>query len=84
MRVKIGAQWYSSNDQPICIQVSKGEQRQIAEMDRTVAVHGKYAVFPNAGTRTPEQMLQWMDEPPEGRAPSATASVVQESEERAA
>ena len=60
MRVKVGDRWYSSDEQPICIQVSKGEQRQIAEMDRSIAKHGKYAIFPNADKTTAEEKLEWM------------------------
>lgn len=48
MRVRIGDQWYSTKDQPICIQLSELEQQQIAAMDRSVAPQGKYAVFPRA------------------------------------
>lgn len=60
MRVKIDGKWYSSYDQPICIQVSEGEQRQIAEIDRAVAKNGKYAVFPSADKRTSGEMRDWM------------------------
>jgi len=60
MRVKVGDRWYSSDEQPICIQVSEGEQRQIEDMDRSVATHGKYAVFPDADKTTAEEKLGWL------------------------
>ena len=60
MRVKVGDCWYSSDEQPICIQVSDGEQRQIANMDRSVATNGKYAIFPNPEKTTVEEKLEWM------------------------
>lgn len=64
MKVKIGNKWYDSNDEPICIQVSEGEQKQIGEMDRSVAKKGRYAIFPNAQNWTQEQMIEWMNEKP--------------------
>ena len=60
MRVKINDVWYDSKNQSICIKISDGEQKQIAEMDRSVATQGKYAVFPNAESMTREEMLEWM------------------------
>lgn len=60
MRVKVGDQWYSSDEQPICIQVSEGEQQQIADMDRSVAPNGKYAVFPDAVSIDSDWMREWM------------------------
>lgn len=60
MRVKIGDTWFDSNDQPICIQVSEGEQKQIASIDRSVAPKGKYAIFPNASDWTEERMREWL------------------------
>ncbi len=62
MRVKIGFTWYDSNEQPICIQVSEGEQSQIADLDRSIARNGKYAVFPNTEEMSTEEMLSWMKE----------------------
>ena len=47
MRVKINDIWYDSKNQPICVQISDSEQKQIAEMDRSIATQGKYAVFPD-------------------------------------
>ncbi|SDJ89360.1 hypothetical protein [Billgrantia gudaonensis] len=61
MRVKIGNQWHDSRDEPICIQVSEGEQLQIAQMDRTVAKNGKFAVFPEDWTT--HQAIDWMRDP---------------------
>ncbi|WP_280570664.1 hypothetical protein [Chromohalobacter sp. 296-RDG] len=58
MRVKIGNQWHDSNDEPICIQVSEGEQKQIASIDRSVAPNGIYAIFPDNWRR--QAMLDWM------------------------
>jgi len=60
MRVKIGSTWYSSDDQPLCVEVSEGEQRQIADMDRSVATHGRYAAFPDGWSV--EQARQWIQE----------------------
>lgn len=60
MKVKIGSVWHDSNEEPICIQISKGEQQQIADIDRSVATNGKYAIFPGDWTR--EEMLTWMRE----------------------
>lgn len=61
MRVKIGNTWYNSDDQPICIQVSEGEQRQIAALDRSVASQGKYAKYDDKHI-TGEEILDWMSE----------------------
>ena len=58
MRVKIGNQWHDSEVEPICIQLSPVEQQQIAGMDRTVALNGKYAVFPSGWERS--QAIEWM------------------------
>ena len=60
MRVKVGDTWYDAKDQPICIQMSEGDQRNIANMDRAVATEGKYAIFPGAWG-TPDQMREWME-----------------------
>lgn len=60
MKVKIGDTWYGSNEQPICIQVSEIEQKQIGALDRSVAKNGKYAVFPDAELTTAEEKLNWM------------------------
>lgn len=62
MRVKIGKQWFDSAEVPICIQVSEVEQKQIAEIDRTLAPQGKYASFPDDCSMTPDQMRAWMNE----------------------
>jgi len=59
MRVKVGDKWFDSNEQPICIQVSEGEQEQIGRMDRRVAKEGKYAVFPDIEL-TREECLAFM------------------------
>lgn len=60
MKVKIGNEWHDSNDGPICVQLSETEQRQIASMDRSVATHGRYAVFPDGWTR--EQAREWISD----------------------
>jgi hypothetical protein len=62
MNVKIGDTWYSSDETPICIQVNEVEQQQIANLDRSVAHHGKYAVFPESVDMTREEMICWMQE----------------------
>jgi len=61
MRVKIGDTWYNSDDQPICIQVSEFEQRQICSLDRSVATQGKYAIYSD-GQGTADEILKWMAE----------------------
>lgn len=61
MRVKIGNVWYDSSEQPICIQISKEEQQQIAGLDRSSAVQGKYAVFPEWYKATADEMVEWMN-----------------------
>ena len=47
MRVKINASWYDSADQPILVEVSEMEQSLIGDLDRSVATHGRFAVFPD-------------------------------------
>jgi len=61
MRVKIGNVWHNCEDEPICIQISKGEQEQIASLDRRIATEGKYAIFPDSCGLTKDQMLAWME-----------------------
>lgn len=63
MRVKIGDTWYSSDEQPICIQVNETEQQQIGNLDRAVAKEGKYAVFPESNKTSVEEKLDWMSDP---------------------
>lgn len=58
MRVKIGNHWYSSEEEPICIQVSIVEQEQIANIDRKIATAGKYAVYDKY--IDPDELLNWM------------------------
>ena len=62
MRVKIGDVWYDTKDQPICIQFNEAEQKQISDMDRSVAKKGKYAIFDCEEVKdwTTEQMHDWM------------------------
>lgn len=62
MRVKIGNNWYSSDDQPICIQLNETEQQQIGNMDRSVAKSGKYAVFPDSDSTTATEKIDWMND----------------------
>lgn len=59
MRVKVGNEWHDSCDEPICIQVSEGEQEQIGSMDRELAPNGKYAVIPD-DWGTEEEMRAWL------------------------
>jgi len=61
MRVKIGDTWYNSDDQPICIQLTEGEQKQICSMDRSISTQGKYAIFPDADSMTIEEKLKFME-----------------------
>lgn len=60
MRVKIGNQWHDSSLEPICLQVSESEQEQIANMDRSIAKQGKYALFPDSWRA--EKCREWMNE----------------------
>ena len=60
MRVKIGDTWYSSDDQPICIQLTKAEQKDICSMYRCILVQGKYAVFPDNNNMTVEERREFM------------------------
>lgn len=69
MRVKIGNQWHDSHEEPICIQVSPGEQQQIADMDRSVAPNGRYAVFPDSWSANPGAMRRWIVEEGEKAIP---------------
>ena len=62
MKVKIGDKWYDSQDEPICIHISKLEQDQIGSMDRTVMTQGKYASFPDSLEATAEQKWKWMND----------------------
>ncbi|WP_413615730.1 hypothetical protein MRB56_02345 [Halomonas cupida] len=64
MKVKVGNQWHDSNEEPICIQVSEGEQEQIGSMDRSVATEGKYAIFPDNWRG--QALLEWMQSGDEG------------------
>jgi len=60
MRVKIGDKWHNSDDEPICIQISELEQKQIGNIDRSVATQGKYAIFPDDWS--PEHCFSWMND----------------------
>lgn len=62
MRVKIGNQWHDSREEPVAIQISPGEQEQIAGMDRSVAPNGRYAVFPDSWSANPGAMRRWIAE----------------------
>jgi len=58
MRVKIGDTWYNSDDQPICVELSEEEQRQIAYMDDSFPV--KYAVIHKPCEWTLDESREWM------------------------
>ena len=61
MRVKIRDTWYDSKDEPICIEISEFEQKQIAQMDRKIAQHGRYAVFPESWSqKSKDEKIKWM------------------------
>jgi len=62
MRVKLGSQWHDSRDEPICIQLGIGEQKQIAEMNRSVATEGKYAVFPDSWCDDRDAKRRWLSD----------------------
>lgn len=57
MKVKIGGHWYDSEKQPICIDLTEQDKKNIAAMDPD---YTKYAVFPDASELEPRQMFDWM------------------------
>ncbi|OLF81274.1 hypothetical protein AWH62_00950 [Maricaulis sp. W15] len=62
MRVKIGDDWFDSDHQPICIELSEAE---IDRVDRFLvngedAPERKFACFPD-DWGTSEEMIAWMD-----------------------
>ena len=61
MKVKVLDTWYDSNEQPLCIQITEQEQKQIGALDRSLAGQGKYAVY-SEEHGTPEEILKWMAE----------------------
>ena len=60
MWVKIGETWHDSNEQPIMIQLSEGEQEQIANIDREVAPKGRYALYPIEAFNSHEELMEWI------------------------
>ena len=60
MKVKIGSRWYSSEHEPICIQVTSKERDQIASLNPTRTPSMKYASFPEELAITVEEKLEWM------------------------
>lgn len=59
MRVKIGDTWYSSSDQPICVQLSEQDKRNISNM---LPSADKYASFPDHAGMGRDEMLDWMSD----------------------
>ena len=62
MRVKIGDTWYDAQDQPLCIEVTEEEQRQIGALKREEESLGRYAVFPINKEFSEAVMFNWMRE----------------------
>lgn len=64
MKVKIGDNYFDSEDQPIMIVMSEDDRRNIANMHPMAT---KYALFPNTlrpdqpNFMTKEQAIAWMD-----------------------
>ena len=58
MRVKIGDNWYDSEDSPICIELSDQDKENIKNMSQECK---KYASFPKEDKRTNQEKYEWMD-----------------------
>jgi len=57
MRVKIGDQWFSADDQPICVELTDEDKLNIESMAPDAT---KYAVFPDALTTGADEKYEWM------------------------
>jgi len=57
MRVKIGDQWFSSDDQPICVELTDQDKSNIENMDPDAT---RYAVFPDALASSVDEKYEWM------------------------
>ncbi len=60
MRIKVGAKWFSSDDQPIMVLLMDDDKQNIANMDPDCP---KYATFQD-DWGSQQEMLDWMDDPP--------------------
>ena len=60
MKVKIGDTWYSSTEQPICVQTTDKEHDIIVNMRRDG--RGQFASAPDDYFESPEHMLNWMND----------------------
>ena len=61
MRVKVGDTWYSSDEQPICIELSEAESARITGVNLIAEGTRKHAIFPNARNMTTEEVKKWME-----------------------
>lgn len=60
MRVKIGNEWYSDNDQPIMIELTEGDKKNISNMAEGAT---RYAVYPTNTFGGDSQLaFDWMDD----------------------
>tara|TARA_R110001606_G_scaffold392160_1_gene560860 strand:- start:493 stop:681 length:189 start_codon:yes stop_codon:yes gene_type:complete len=60
MKVKIGDTWYSSDDQPICIQVESHKEYSLLTVTNKKGTDGKIAFFPESDASDRESKLEWM------------------------
>ena len=61
MRVKVGDTWYTSDEQPICIELSEAECAKVIGMNLLVRGKRKHAVLPNARNMTAAEVEKWME-----------------------
>lgn len=61
MRVKVGDIWYSTNEQPIAVELNDGERKQIADMipaDKEVG-YRRYSQY-RIDKMSPREADEWM------------------------
>lgn len=63
MQVKIGSQWFSSEECPICIDLSYEERELISQMTATTSPYGRFAVFPKGCAMSRYEREIWMRRP---------------------
>ena len=61
MRVKVGDTWYSSDEQPICIELSEAECARITGVNLLVSEKRKHALVPNMRNMTTAEIKKWME-----------------------
>ena len=61
MRVKIGSEWYDSNDMDICVEFDEVELEQVKAINPENAPNRRFAVMQERG-RTPDEMRAWIRE----------------------